>query len=255
MDASNISQLTLEAGEAMLTNGAETYRVEETMERMGAACGAREFEVFVTPTGILMSVTDGDGQAIAKVRRVRSLNTDLSKVSRVNEISRRLTSAAITPFEAMELLRELKVGPPAYTEATRAISSGLGSAAFTVLFGGGVADIIPAFLGGLSVNWVVSAAQRVPLSRFVAVLGGGLTAAMVGTVAGFMFDTVHLNQVVIGNIMILVPGVAMTNAIRDVMSGELVAGGSRFIEAMVTAVSVAVGVVIWLSLWEAVVGR
>jgi uncharacterized membrane protein YjjP (DUF1212 family) len=249
-----MSKLVLEAGEAMLVNGAETYRVEETMERIGSASGATEVDSFVTATGIFLSITDAYGETVSKIRRVRRIATDLAKVSQINDLSRRLTSKNISPEEAMAGLSVLKESPPSYKETGRTLSSGVGSACFALLFGGGPADVIPAFLGGLLVYSVVSFINRLSWTRFIAVMAGGAMAALVGTLANYAFSSVETDKVIVGNIMILVPGVALTNAIRDVMSGELVAGGSRFLEACVTAVSTAIGVALWLSTWKAVGG-
>lgn len=252
LNAEAVCYLVLSAGEALLVNGAETYRVEETMELIGEACGASEVGSFVTATGIFVSVTDGSGSVVSRIRRVRGLMTDLAKVSEINSISRQLAGGTISPDDALAQLGSLGTKPPAYSESTKALSSGIGSAAFALLAGGGPADVLPAFLGGIFVNYTVRKMSGLVGTRLLAVMIGGLAAAAVGTSAHSLFPVVLTGKVIVGSIMVLVPGVALTNAIRDVMSGELVAGGSRFLEALATAVSIAVGAAFWLSIWKAV---
>ena len=95
--------LAVQAGKMMMTNGAEVYRVEETIERICLACGLKEVEVFATPTGIIASVDSGEeaGGVYTKVKRVRNTRVDLARVSELNSFSRMFTTTEYSPKKGM----------------------------------------------------------------------------------------------------------------------------------------------------------
>ena len=51
----------------------------------------------------------------------------------------------------------------------------------------------------------------------------------------------QLDKIMIGNIMLLIPGLMLTNAIKDMMNGDTMAGFLRFCEALLTALAIALG--------------
>jgi len=74
-----------------------------------------------------------------------------------------------------------------------------------------------------------------------------MTAALVGMLFSHMWPDVRPDNIVVGGIIPLVPGVAITNAIRDVIAGDLLSGLSRGLEAALTSVAISMGVVIILA--------
>lgn len=238
--------IVLLAGEVLLTNGAEIQRVEETIERMGRAAGFSDVEVFATPTGLFVSLYTPQGQVYSRVRRIRRVDNHLEKIALVNSLSRAYSKGEIAYWEVKQSLLELTQPTPHYSPA-EILASGAGCGAFALLFGGSFIDALLAGVIGVILAVVSNWMGRYPFPRvLLAAVGGGL-AALCARVFGLLFPT-DISRVILGGVMVLVPGVVMTTALRDMLSGELVSGVSRGADALATAVAVAAGVAAVLSM-------
>ena len=126
----------------------------------------------------------------------------------------------------------------------RAAASALIAGAFTVFFGGSFSDmLVSAPLGALlclATQWL----QRARMNQiFVNVVASFLVsvAAIAAVRAGAGMDA---NQIIIGNIMLLIPGIALTNALRDMISGDIMSGMLRFFDAILVAAAIAAGYIL-----------
>lgn len=238
--------LILTAGEVLLTSGAEIHRVEETIERMGRAAGFARVEVFATPTGLFVSLYSPQGQVFSRVRRIRHVSNHLARIACVNALSRAYAAGNISTAELREALAELThaAADPSWPLY---VGSALGCGAFSLLFGGSFLDAAFAALVGMLVAALSAFLRRFPVPNVVTAALGGALAALVARACGAFF-AVDLSKVILGAVMVLVPGVIMTTALRDMLSGELVSGVSRGAEAVAVALAVAAGVAGVLSL-------
>lgn len=107
----DIMEVCILAGKIMLTNGAETYRVEDTMIRIAHSFGAKEAHSYVTPTGIVFSI-EGDQPTKTKLVRINERTTDLNKVTKVNSISRKISNQQLTVEEAWYALKRWRSHHP-----------------------------------------------------------------------------------------------------------------------------------------------
>lgn len=242
-----VTEVCLLAGKIMMQNGGETYRVEDTMTRIAAAYGMRDSHSFVTPTGILFAV---DGAASAtRLIRISERSTDLNKVTLVNDISRRIGRGELTPEEARRLLQRIEGIPAAYRPSLQAAAAALASGCFLLMFQGRLADFIPAMLaGGLGFAALVLFHRLVAVklfAEFVASVVVG-TLAVLFVQAGFGHE---LDRIIIGSVMPLVPGLLLTNAVRDLIAGHLVSGLSKGAEAFLTAFAIGTGIAFVLSVY------
>ncbi len=243
----DIMNFTISAGEVMLKNGAETSRVEETMDHIARACGAVKAESFVIPTGVFLTVTDGAGRTLTTMRRVRDRTINLDRIAKVNELSRRLADSRLEYTEANTLLEGIAKERTGFSLLPSAVASGLVGGGFALLQNGGVGEIAAAFCGAATVRFIAHVVSQLHGVRFTFEFLGGLAAALVGSLVHFFWPEVSRDIIIVGGLMPLVPGVAITNAIRDVIAGDLLSGLSRGLEAALTAVAVAMGVVIVLA--------
>ncbi len=246
--ADKVMDMCLLAGEIMLTYGAETYRVEETLERMAKAANFQHVHSFVTTTGIFLSFKSDEVGDVMQMIRVDDRLQDLNKVSLVNQVSRGYVLKEINEEEAYQKLQEIEKAPLHYPIWLIHLASGLAGAGFSYLFGGNVGDTIPAFIAGFIVSVSVIKLQEYMKVKFFAEF---MSAFIGATVAIFLVKIglgANLNQVIIGTLMPLVPGIPLTNAVRDLLSGDLVAGVSRGAEAIITALSIATGVALSIGL-------
>ena len=238
--------ICLLAGRIMLQSGAETYRVEDTMIRIADALNLTPSQSYVTPTGIIFQC--GEEQQ-AKLIRIQDRTTDLQKVSRVNDISRKLCSHALSVDDAYKLLTEVDTVNQAYPVWVQIAAAALSSGCFTYMFKAGLSDFIPGVLcGGLGFSAFILLHRWVRVrffAEFVASLLIGLLAFLLVSIGVGS----QLDKIIIGSVMPLVPGLLITNAVRDLMAGHLVSGLSRGAEAFLTAFAIGSGVAVLFTIF------
>ncbi len=249
MDNKLLLDTAVMAGELMLESGAETYRVEDTMRRMLSLSQLKTSQVFVTVTGFVATLDDPSIHSMTVVRRISSRGTNLGKIHQINSISRNLCSGQLSLEDAFHQIREIKRTP----QKPRAclISTTVVTAAFTMTFGGTLWEILIAALAGFLMALCLYACKRFHMQSFLSTL---LSAAVV-SVCAFLCTRIlsmpgSLDPIVIGSIMPLVPGVAITNAVFDTLNGDYLSGVARTMEAFVTAAAVAIGIGIGLGLLQ-----
>lgn len=236
------------AGEIMLQNGAETYRVEETVEHIARACGAYKAESFVVPTGVFVTVTDDGGHSLTTMRRIRSRTINLERVAKINEISRQLVEGRMESDQAYRELEYIARQYVGFSLFPSMMASGAVGGSYAVMQGGILLEVVAAFTAALSVRYVAHIVFRLKGVGFAFEFLGGMATAAIGGMVHFLYPAIGRDIIIISGIMPLVPGVAITNAIRDVIAGDLVSSVSKGLEALLTAVAVSMGVVIVLAL-------
>ncbi|WP_423409425.1 threonine/serine exporter family protein [Heyndrickxia sp. MSNUG] len=241
-----VMRACLLAGKIMLQSGAETYRVEDTMSRMASAFGISNTHSYVTPTGIIFSV-EGIGPERTKLVRILDRTTDLRKVAMVNSISRKISSGEIGLVEACGLLAELEKANLSYSFYTQLAAAAIASGCFTIMFNGSWLDFLPSMAaGGIGYFLVVYFHRIVPVKFFAEFL----SSFFIGMVSFFFIKFglgQELDKIIIGSVMPLVPGLLITNAVRDLMAGHLVSGLSKGAEALLTAFAIGSGIAAILS--------
>lgn len=248
LNANEILKLAVFAGEIMLQNGAETYRVEDTIQRIISANQYEHSESFVTTTGIFASIGDERDGIITMVKRVKTRTTHLEKIALVNDLSRRLVSGEISAEQAYAQLKEINSLPP-YKAAIRVLSSGTVCFCFCFMFGGSVMDSINAFITGVLLYCFVLLLNKHDVSAFLVNLLGGALLSFCALTLFYLGLGDNFDKIITGSIMPLVPGVGLTNAIRDVLAGDFTSGTSRIVDAAIVAISIATGVGAVLSLY------
>jgi len=232
-------EICLLAGKIMLQSGAETSRVEDTMTRMATSLGLPRSHSYVTPTGIIFST---DGAEPAKLIRITERTTDLSKVAEVNNVSRALTSGAITMPEARLRLREIEQDKHTYPIWFQIVAAAISSGCFLIMFRGGWYDFIPAVLcGGLGLASVIYF-QRIVAVKFFAEFSASFLLGLLAFLFVKLGIGYEVDKIIIGSVMPIVPGLLITNAVRDLMSGHLVSGISKGAEAFLTAFAIGTGI-------------
>lgn len=236
-----VLELALQAGHILLENGAEIFRVEETMDRICRHYGVQSESAFVLSNGIFMTAGNEEERYFAKVQHIPVSGTHLNKVAAVNQLSREIVEGKYTVWQAMEVLEQIKV-MPGKRNGMQILASGVGSGAFCCLFGGNVWDSLCAFAVGVLLYSYVLYIAGPHLSKIVGNIGGGAMVTLLCSLAYLLGWGQHLNFMIIGSIMPLVPGVAFTNAIRDMADGDYISGSVRILDAMLVFFCIAIGV-------------
>ena len=236
----DVMETALLAGHILLENGAEISRVEETFDRICRHYGVMSGNAFVLSNGIFTTVGDERERYFAKVQHIPVSATHLDRVAAVNQLSREMEEGRYTIEELKAALERIK-SMPGKRKITQILASGAGSAAFCCLFGGDLQDAMTALLSGVLLYIYILYISGPHLSKIVGNIGGG---ALVTFFCGLCYLNGfghHLNFMIIGSIMPLVPGVPFTNGIRDIASCDYIAGSVRLLDALLVFFGVAIG--------------
>jgi len=244
----NALRLAVDAGEVMMQSGGEITRVEDTIGHIGRAFGARRVDAWATPTGFIVTGEDADGHTYTILRRVQATGNNLTAVAEVNELSRRAFQGNLDLVAARAALSAIIEAPPPYSPLVIVLSAAVASASFAYLLGSPLRNLGAAALTGLIVQAVSFLVDRLGWGGFARSWAGGMTAAACALALHAINSEIGVNWVIIGSIMTLVPGLAITNALREIMGGQLVSGVTRSVDALATAVGVAAGVGLVLGL-------
>ncbi len=243
-----ILTFAVKAGELMLKSGAETYRVEDTITRILQAHHYRDVDTFVIPTGIIVTIDDPHFSMCTKVCRVKNRSIRLDRIELINQLSRDYVLGNIGFDESCQRLIEIE-GIITYSPLKVILWMGISSAFFSIMFKGNLLDFILTFMIEILIGTIhYNLKQKHIISYFVLFL---CSLSIGFSVTGFYYflgNSMHIEPIVIGCIMPLVPGVAFTNAIRDAIGDELLSGISRGIEALLIAICLAAGIGLSLSI-------
>lgn len=230
----------MDIGEQMLINGAEVHRVEDSVRRMCLAFGYDRIDVFIITSSMVVTVFKGE-ESITQTRRIVSSTTDLEKIHRLNDLSRKICShtfdsAKEIKDEIQSILRQKNY--PLWLEC---LAFAVISGAFSIFFGGNLAEGAISFVIGALVRILICFADRAQMNKMFIKFISCFFATMLAIVAVRFHLIVSVDKVIIGNIMTLIPGIGLTNALRDLFTGDSIASILRFIEAVLTALAIAAG--------------
>lgn len=247
--------LAIKAGEIMMKSGGEIYRVEDTITRICRACDIPHIEVFATPTGIFASIGSGgeDGDIKTYIKSIPVRSTDLQKISSVNSLSREFVSGNIEVEDAIKKLKDIE-NDGSYKLPLRLFGASLASSIFCYLFGGSLADTVACiFIGAISYLFSTFL-SKYKISYFIIdFMSCGLATFLALLVSTFSLAS-GTDFIVIGVLMLFVPGAAITNALRDFLTGDMLSGVARLTEALAISVALALGAGFVLKIWLAVGG-
>ena len=247
--------LALYAGEIMMKNGAEIYRVEDTITRICKACGIDNIEVFATPTGIFLSLDKG-GEADdtqTYIKRIKGIGTNLDKISMVNHFSRKFTTTSLSVDDGMRMLKKIDDRRP-YPLPLRLSGAEMVASFFCLVFCGNPVDFAIAFASGALCYGLSTFLQKYGINFFIRGFCCCAAAAFIAMAASTAAASASYEPIIIGSLMIFVPGVAITNSIRDFLSGDMLSGVARLMEALLIAVSLAAGAGVIVKLWGTIGG-
>ncbi len=242
LDAKLALSISAKTSEILLQNGAETYRVEDTIKRMLSICDFEDIQCFVIPTGIFISVETKD-DTFSIIRRVTRSTIDLHKIEDVNDFARNFSNGLIDPKDAKSILTEIDESKK-YSKYIQLFASAMSAGLFALVFGGGIIDLAFGCIIGILIRLYLLSASKLSLGFFIDSLISAFIASFIANSLTFLNINVNQNAIIIGAIMQLVPGVLITNSIRDSISGETIAGLSKASEAIFIAIAIALGVII-----------
>ena len=240
MDYNTIMDLAADLGYELSMSGAETFRVEDSMSRVLASYGIPS-EVFSIPNYLIVSILTETGKPITRMRRIGYHGNNLDAVEKYNALSRAICAQHPQPNQAMEMLDGVRRSVLYYGLPMYLFGNFLGAAGFSLLFGCEIKDMLLAGVCGLLGGMLNRFMERMKVNPFfvtilsafaMALTAYGLNAnGLLGNVDGSM----------IGALMILVPGLLFTNAMRDIIYGDTNSGITRIVQVLLIAMGMALG--------------
>ncbi len=237
------AELCLKSARVMMAYGAETSRVEDTVMRICRTLKV-PIETYATPTGIILSA--GGERPITRICRVKYRTIDLDKVCRVNAMSRRLAAGQLTLAQANREVDEILAAKPLYSSLAMYLAQAAYCSGFSMILGGGIPEIIPAFLVGLIAKYAENKCAGQP--PFLTVFINAFCVTLGAMVYSAIYPVAKIEAVIIAGLIPLLPGLSLTNAVVDLMGGELIAGMARTTDSLLTAAALAAGAAAGLGL-------
>lgn len=240
MDYNTIMDLAADLGYELSMSGAETFRIEDSMARIVASYGISA-EVFSIPNYLIVSILTEDGKPITRMRRIGYHGNNLDAVEKLNALSRHICSSHPTPEEAMQWLDQVRSSIPYYSFPVYLLGNFLGALGFAMLFGCQGFDIILSGLCGILGGILNRFMDKMKVNPFFETIFSAFFMALLAYGLSTRGVVQNVNSVVIGALMILVPGLLFTNAMRDIIYGDTNSGITRFVQVLLISMGMALG--------------
>lgn len=240
MDYRGLLDLTTELGYELAMSGAETFRIEESITRICSAYGVKA-EVFAIPNCLTVSLETDDQRPMTRMRRIGHHGTDLNSVERYNSLSRRICAEKPEPATAEKWLHDAVSSKRNFSIWIYLIGNILGASCFTLAYNGGVTDTIFAGICGLFVGLINYTLGKLKVNMFFSTIASAFVLGLIAYTAGSFGLLVNTDGVVISSLMLLVPGLLFTNALRDIIYGDTNSGMNRIVQVLLIGVAIALG--------------
>lgn len=241
IEAQKLMKLSLLAGSILLANGAETYRIEDTMNRI-CSCkeNIKEVDSFVTQTGIFLTLEFKD-EVFTYLKRIKNPDINLNKIKLVNDFSRKFVDNTISLEDGINTLKDID-NSAGYPKYLKLLGGSYVSGFFSLMFGGSTMDFFASIIASLLSLIILDRCTSFNLTFFVDGFVGAFLVSLFAHYAIILGVGDNIDKIIIGGIMYLVPGVSITNSIRDTMSGDSLSGLSKGVQAVLSALAIALGV-------------
>ncbi len=240
MDYDVLLDFVTDLGYNLAMSGAETYRIEESINRVFAAYSI-ESEVFAITNCMTISIRTADGKSITRLKRIDYHGNDLDAVERFNSLSRRICKEKPAPDVACLWLKQTCDSKIHYKLPMVLTGCFLGAAGFAVFFGGTLIDAFCAGVCGLFLGLTDRFLSNHKTNHFFKTIACAFIMTIIAYVLGILQIARNTDTVIIGTLMILVPGLIITNAMRDIIFGDTNSGINRIVQVFLIAAAIALG--------------
>lgn len=229
----------MDIGEEMLISGAEVHRAEESVKRMCLAFGAKRTDVFIITSSMVVTVFTDD-KTFTQTRRITKGETNFEKLHKLNQLSRQICDKGLKAEEISEKLEKIKQ-TKTYPFWLECVCYAVIAAVFALFFGGSVSDMLVSLFIGAVVRFGIEFSNKLISNKIFQKFFSSAVVTLLAFLAVKLGLTASVDKVIIGNIMTLIPGIGLTNALRDLFTGDSIAGLLRSIEVFLTALAIAAG--------------
>ena len=229
------------AGKIMLESNAETYRVEETVTRILQKTELEMIDAIAITTGLIATLDNSNMDAITVVKRISNRTTNLNKITRVNDVSRKFTEGSITIQEAYSFLQN--IDDIQYNSFRKNLATFIFVQMIFLMYGGSYFDFLFLMPVSASIACITHYGRRWMVRPFILDMVASFSIAVLTTFMQRVLPfNIQFDLLIIAGIMPLLPGTAMTNGVRDIFKGDYMSGGAKVLEAFVIAIFIALGI-------------
>ena len=239
ISADDILCTALDVGEHILRHGGEVYRVEDTINRICRSYGAKHVEVFCITSVIISAIRMENGEYSSQIRRVYESDNDLYKLEKLNAVSRKLCKETPSREVAMKMISNAKNAVP-YSKTISNLGACIAVASFAMFFGGSFRDAIAGAIVEILVLFIGSLIPK-HLNKIAITTIQSFAAGVLSIMSVYVGLAQNTDKVMIGTIMILIPGIAFGNSIRDIFNGDLISGALKLFQSIIIALAIAFG--------------
>jgi len=240
MNYSLLLELATTLGHRLAMSGAETFRIEESIIRVLKTYGL-EAEAFAIPNCLTVSILTTEGEPMTRMRRIGNHGNDLDAVEQYSNLSRRICAEHPDPSLALQWLEDARNSVRSYPIVSRVLGFFLGSFGFSILFGATLMDAVWAGICGLAVMGIDQIMKNLQATVFFKTIISAFGSAVLAYCAQIWGLLNNADATIIGTLMILVPGLLFTNAMRDIMYGDTNSGLHRIVQVLLIAAAIALG--------------
>lgn len=230
----------LDIGEQMLVNGAEINRVEDSIKRICQSYNAKRVDVFTITSSIVVTLQRQDGSTFTQTRRIHKYSTNLEIVDKLNNLSRYICNYKPEANYIINELVEINNGKT-YSLSAQYATYAMIASVFTIFFGGSLSDALISSLIAVLLKLSNTLTQKVDTNTLFVNIISSFIVGLFAILSVSLGVGKSIDKIVIGNIMLMIPGIAFTNSIRDIIGGDTISGLFRLSEAIVISLSIAVG--------------
>ena len=240
MDYGALLDLATDLGYELAMAGAETFRIEESIQRVMASYGV-EAEVFAIPNYLMVSITDDDGKPITRMRRIGSHGNNLDAVEKYSNLSRAFCKRVPEPAEGRKWFSLVRQNLLSYSLPIQYLGFFVGAAGHALFFGGNLADSLCGGVCGMLVGFINQFLDKRNANPFFCNIASAFFMALLAYAMGDLGAISNPDAATIGALMILVPGLLFTNAMRDIIYGDTNSGINRCVQVVLIAMGIALG--------------
>lgn len=240
MDYNMLLEFAVDMGYRLAMNGAETFRVEESIRRILAAYGI-ESEVFAIPNCLTVSIETPDGKPMTRMRRIGFHGNDLDSVEKYSNLSRKICAEKPIPSEAYDWMKQTDMSVRSYKLPMLLLGNFMGAFGFSIVFGGAFIDGICGGISGVLIGIINYFLGKRKVNPFFNTISSAFIMAFASYAMSAVGIAKNVDTVIIGALMILVPGLIFTNAMRDIIYGDTNSGMNRIVQVLMIAAAIALG--------------
>lgn len=248
MTCEELLRVAAQIGRGLLESGAEAYRVENSVHYVVEAYALGECQVFSLPSYLHIDLIDAEGRTHSNMCRASGLKSaDLEKLSALNDLCRLIAAEKPEAEEIWARLKEIDHGPR-YALGAQLLAYAAGAAAFALFWGGVWLDAAAAGVIGCAVGVAMTGMGRLEANMFYKSMSSSALGTLLACVFVDLGFGIHRSMIIIGVFMTLVPGVMVTNFMREIIVGDWLTGITKLGEALLIATGIALGTGIVLAL-------